>query len=104
MANQNNLIRPPVLNSNQAPGNQVPNQQNITAEIEAQIINLVRRTYEEEQQDRNREEILVDQGINTQYNNNLTDLDKITDIVECLREFSGSPTEFGSWKKSVESP
>lgn len=100
MANPNNLVRPPIIN--QAPGNQVPNPQILTAEIEAQIVNLVRRAYREEQQISNREEIIVDQGIDAQHNNNLVDLDKIPDIVKCLRDFSGNPTEFGSWKKSVE--
>lgn len=32
----------------------------------------------------------------------LTGLDKIPDVVKSLRTFSGEPSEFGSWKKSVE--
>lgn len=102
MANPNNLIWAPVLSSNQAPGSQVPSPQIplvLTAEIEVQIVNLVRRAYGEEQQTRIREEIFVDQGIDWQYNNNLTELDNIPDIVKCSRDFSGKPTEFESWKK-----
>lgn len=32
----------------------------------------------------------------------LEDLDKVPDIVKSLREFSGKPGEFNSWRKSVE--
>lgn len=109
MSNPNNLIRPALLNPNQQNNVGQQNQGNpplipfiITPEIETQISNVVRRAYETEQQNRNRVPILVDQGIDEQHNNNLTDLDKIPDIVKCLRDFSGNPTEFGSWKKSVE--
>lgn len=44
----------------------------------------------------------TDQNIDSQYRNNLAELDKIPDIVRCLREFSGNPAEFSSWKKSVD--
>lgn len=43
-----------------------------------------------------------DQTIDPKYLNNLNDMDKIPDVVKSLREFSGQPGEFGSWKKSVE--
>ena len=33
---------------------------------------------------------------------NIGDLDKVPDVVKCLREFSGNPAEFNSWKKSVD--
>lgn len=33
---------------------------------------------------------------------NLCDLDKIFDVVSCLRDFSSNPIEFNSWRKSVE--
>ena len=46
--------------------------------------------------------IISDQVIEEQFRNNLGDLDKIPDIVKCLREFSGSQGEFNSWRNSVE--
>lgn len=45
---------------------------------------------------------MVDQVIDAEHLNNLGDLDKIPDVVKCLREFSGKPGEFNSWRKSVE--
>lgn len=44
----------------------------------------------------------VDQIIDEQHLGNLGDLDKLPDVVKCLREFSGKPGEFNSWKKSME--
>ena len=32
----------------------------------------------------------------------LTQLDRIPDVVKCIREFSGNKNEFASWKKSVD--
>lgn len=43
-----------------------------------------------------------DQGIDPIHQKNINDMDKIPDVVKSLREFSGQPGEFGSWKKSVE--
>lgn len=44
----------------------------------------------------------TDQTIDAQHANNINELDKIPDVVKSLREFSGQPGEFGSWRKSVE--
>lgn len=44
----------------------------------------------------------VDQAIEARYSNDLSDLDKVPDVVRSLREFSGNPAEFSSWKKSVD--
>lgn len=33
---------------------------------------------------------------------NLNEMDRIPDVVKSLREFSGNPAEYGSWKKSVD--
>ncbi|XP_075151143.1 uncharacterized protein LOC142225255 [Haematobia irritans] len=113
MSNPNNLIRPPIL----TPPNNQPNNPNIppippinhNAQSEADIINVVTRICRE--QCRNVVENMlnpnadisgIDQGIDERYRENLTDLDKVPDIVRCLREFSGNHTEFSSWKKSVE--
>lgn len=43
-----------------------------------------------------------DLEIRPEHANGITELDKIPDIVKSLREFSGNPTEFSSWKKSVD--
>ena len=43
-----------------------------------------------------------DQIININTDRNLADMDKIPDVVKSLREFSGQPGEFSSWKKSVD--
>jgi len=39
-----------------------------------------------------------DQVVEPEYRNNLVDFDKVPDIVKSIREFSGNPAEFGSWK------
>lgn len=44
----------------------------------------------------------VDEQINAGAGNGIGELDRIPDVVRCLRDFSGDPGEFGSWKKSVE--
>lgn len=44
----------------------------------------------------------IDQPISLEHRGNLSDLDKIPDVVRCLRDFSGDPGEFSSWKKSVD--
>lgn len=44
----------------------------------------------------------IDQTINPDQRVNINDLDKIPDVVRSLREFSGQPGEFSSWRKSVE--
>lgn len=44
----------------------------------------------------------VDQTIAPEHLDKLDDLDKVPDVVRCLRNFSGDASEFSSWKKSVE--
>jgi len=43
-----------------------------------------------------------DQVVEPEYRNNLVDFDRVPDIVKSIREFSGNPAEFASWKKSVD--
>lgn len=43
-----------------------------------------------------------DQSIREEFQDKLGDLDKLPDVVWILRDFSGSKSEFNSWKKSVE--
>lgn len=44
----------------------------------------------------------IDQTIDAQHAENINEMDKIPDVVKSLRDFSGQPGEFGSWKKSVD--
>lgn len=119
MANPNGLIRPPVLGTpppNPSPmpaqpsiSAQAPNTPN-AAELTALITNIVSQVLSSQtkslvQSYLNPNSELVtatDQTIEERHRNNLADLDKVPDVVRCLREFSGKPGEFSSWKKSVE--
>jgi hypothetical protein len=47
-------------------------------------------------------EKIFDFDFNIDDESDLSDMEKIPDIVKSLREFSGDPSEYGSWKKSVE--
>lgn len=104
MSNPQNLIRPPVLNnvnpSNAAPaveGN-VENDNDRIARICAQQCELAIRRFLDPNSDVGGE----DQGIEERFRNNLGDLDKVPDVVRSLREFSGNPSEYSSWKKSID--
>lgn len=109
MSNPNNLLRPPLFNANAPPIPPTAPPIPSTAQLEANIVNLVTRLCKE-QCTNLVENILnptadiptTDQEIEEQYRGNLGDLDKVPDVVRCLREFSGVPSEFSSWKKSVE--
>ncbi|GBP12184.1 Retrovirus-related Gag polyprotein from transposon HMS-Beagle [Eumeta japonica] len=106
MANQNNLIRPPVLPQNQNPNNN-PGQLSIE-----DLTTLISRISTEVLRNQGPQIVQAvlnpdvdtndtrDQGINDGLRNNLNDLDKIPDVVKCLKEFSGQPGEFSSWKKA----
>lgn len=103
--NPENIIRPPVLNTNVPPPSNnpqvTPELANIIRTIVSQVIatdapsiiqNLVHPN----------KEIVTDQTIDVRYAGNLSGLDRVPDVVKCLRDFSGDPKEFASWKKSVE--
>ena len=104
----NNLLHPPRLTfpSTSASGAAALNMTDLTE----QISNIVRDILTKEgrqimsniinpQADIKND---LDQIIDTQVDHTLSDLDKIPDIVKSLRDFSGSPGEFSSWKKSVD--
>lgn len=117
MANPSNLLRPPILNNPTpppqtntpnppaAPGNTIN-----MSELQATITSIVTQVLSSQAKDLVRTYLnpnaelttAKDQTIEAQYRNNLSELDKIPDIVRCLREFSGNPGEFSSWRKSVE--
>lgn len=99
MSNPNNVVRPPVLNIPNPPDvGRIQNLEETIARICAQQCQIAIRNLINPNSDISGE----DQIIEDRYRDNLTDLDKVPDVVKCLREFSGSYTEFGSWKKSVD--
>ncbi|GBP09487.1 Retrovirus-related Gag polyprotein from transposon HMS-Beagle [Eumeta japonica] len=118
---QNNVIRSSLLGN---PGAQVrsespiqpepaslsapSNVRNATPEFRSLIRELMTSILETDGQDlfkdvlHPRQQVMTDQIIDERYRNNLTDMDKVPDVVRSLREFNGNPAEFSSWKKSVE--
>lgn len=103
MSNPNNLIRPPVLNP-ENPQSNPPNPAPMNAAIQQQIASFVAEQVRATLQYLHgpKEEIANDIVIEEENRNNLSELDKIPDIVRSIREFSGNPAEFNSWKKSVD--
>lgn len=125
------ILRPPVLNvenpsvQNQNPS--VPNQNssvsnqnqsipntnvrvNATPELESLIAVIASRVCMTECRNLvqsivnpdNQFQRATDETIHERFRSNLSDLDKVPDVVRCLREFSGTPGEFSSWRKAVE--
>lgn len=97
MTKENNIIKPPMLGQ--------PSSFNLSELRE--IISEIVRT--ENQQmlgqfsnlDTNNQTD-TDETIDARHVQNISEMDKIPDVVKSLREFSGKPGEFGSWRKSVE--
>ncbi len=105
--NQDSIIRPPVLRqppSAQAPPN--PSQPaNATPEFREIIRNLMTEILQTDNSILHRDniqQIMTDQTIDERFRDNISDMDKVPDVVRSLREFNGKHTEFSSWKKSVE--
>lgn len=111
MSNPQNLVRPPVLNAPPptlaAPAN--TNNPLTMDQLTEVISGIVTNMFQ--QQGRNMVQAALnpnasfsdvrDITIDTA-SPNISELDKIPDVVRCLREFSGAPGEFNSWKKSVD--
>lgn len=104
MANPNNLIRPPILNPipNNPPTppverNNIPDMDVITRLVQQQCQIAVQQILNP-----NADIAGDDQTIEDRFKENITELDKIPDVVRCLREFSGNAAEYSSWKKSVD--
>lgn len=103
MANPNNLVRPPVLNIPNPPIPQIqPNVNAIDIDAIRQMCAEQSRNVVRQILNPNADISGIDQDIEERYRGNLTELDKIPDVVRCLREFSGNQSEYSSWKKSVE--
>lgn len=94
ITNANNILRPAVLNS----PNPQPNEEN--RGINRQVTEIGNRILNERASKRN--VLGVDEQVNIATANGIGELDKIPDVVRCLREFSRDPAEVGSLKKSLE--
>lgn len=120
MSNPNNLIRPARLSTNNTanPNPQDPSDSNnpptqsqinfsdlreLVSQITLEVLSSQAPTIVQAALNPNANFVnMVDQTIETQHLDSLGDLDRIPDVVKCLREFSGRPGEFNSWRKSVE--
>lgn len=110
MANPNNLIRPPINPINPNPPNpQIDNLAgnpaltNLISSIVSQTLRTEGRNLVYSVLNPNADQFAgIDQIINPDQRGNVNDLDKIPDVVRSLREFSGQPGEFSSWRKSVD--
>lgn len=107
MANPNNLLRPPILNN--LPPTQPQPSGSAQQNSNVNNIDAIVRMCQEQSRIAVRQILNPnayisgsDQEIEERYRENLSDLDKIPDVVRCLREFSGNQAEYSSWKKSVE--
>lgn len=100
MSNPNNLIRPGVLNAPQV--NAAVPPQNPQVNVDAIVQAVVSRIQNEMHLRTPSQEVLTDETIRPEFIDRLEELDKIPDIVKSLREFSGKPGEFSSWRKSVD--
>lgn len=104
MANHNNLIRPPVLNAPPPPLLQPrPELMDLVRDAVARMMvtdrrNMIRGIINTN----NNPPPVVDQIIEERYRDNIADIEKVPDIVKSLRECTGKPEEFSSWKKSVK--
>lgn len=113
MSNPSNLLRPSLLETRRqqeenAPSPSQPNPNpnptpntNVSEDLRRVIAEVSRSVFNE----------IVPQFLNVRNSNvdmpqigieQLNELEKVPDIVKSLREFSGNPSEFGSWKKSVD--
>lgn len=97
-----NLLRPSSLGQNNNTGTfNLSELKNIISEIiqneNQQMLNAFSNLNRP-----NQTETDSDQTIDEQHAQNLNEMDKIPDVVKSLRDFSGRPGEFSSWKKSVE--
>lgn len=110
MANPNNLVRPPILPSNQSTPQATNSTQLSIDDLTSLIANIATNILQQQgpkvvQATLNPDANLAtttDQTIEDRHRGNLDGLDRIPDVVKCLKESSGRPGEFISWKKSVD--
>ncbi|XP_050339731.1 uncharacterized protein LOC126766074 [Bactrocera neohumeralis] len=103
MANPNNLIRPSLLGNAaptatagpSAPANQIsPELANIIKTMVAQALETNGPNLVQSVLNNATNPIVTDQTIDVQFQNNMSEMDKIPDVVRSLREFSGNSSEF----------
>lgn len=121
MSNPHNLIQPPRLNLDgladalptlEPPVNGNHNESNNAPNYE--LLQTISRVVEETLRTQGRQMFSallnpasdigdeVDVPVNISNNENLSEMDRIPDVVKSLRTFSGEPGEFSSWRKSVD--
>lgn len=100
----NNIIKPSVLgtNDNIASNGVAPSGRIDLSELREVVAQILQGSPIQSGSSNTNSTGNMDQTIDPQYSTNLADMDKIPDVVKSLREFSGNPGEYGSWKKSVE--
>lgn len=100
MVNDTNILKPPVLgpSSSTSPFNLSELKQIIAEIVRNENQQMLNEFSSVNVNDSNE----TDQTIDAQHSHNLNEMDKIPDVVKSLREFSGQPGEFGSWRKSVD--
>lgn len=106
MSNPNNLVRPPILNMPaNPPAVGLANMADLQAEIRRIVSEAVQeqtRVLAESIRNPAAQNDQADQIIEPQHRAQLSDLDRVPDVVRCLREFSGQAGEYSSWRKSIE--
>lgn len=108
MSNPQNLARPAIVPQQNPPVQQNNNinhveLQNLVTSMVAQALQRDGRRIVHSIMNPSSDQFAgIDQVINPDQQGNISDLDKIPDVVRNLREFSGQPGEFSSWRKSVE--
>lgn len=92
-----NILTPSIL-SEPSPGtSKQPSKQTIDLDSLKNVLTEILSETNNKTQKNDSDE---DNGIDG--DRNLTGMERIPDVVKSLREFSGKPGEFGSWRKSVE--
>lgn len=109
--NQNNILRPPILNFHQD-GGAAEDAQSERFNVQALRDQVTRMVSEALRTSEGRQIINAILNPNDNINNdndlpidpnaNLAEIDRVPDIVKILKEFSGQPGEFSSWKKAVD--
>lgn len=104
MSNPSSLIRAPVLNtSNPSPNPTNPPVNQGPTEIESLVTRIVTDILTRNSIRTGNDVIdMSEQTVRLDNAGSLSELDKIPDVVRCIREFSGIPGEFNSWKKGVD--
>ena len=111
MTSPHNIIRPSLLSNNPTPTQTTtpnpapqvsPELNNLIKNMLTQMLQTDGQTIIQSFLNNNPNQNITDQTIDERFRNDMSELDKIPDVVRSLRDFSGNASEFSSWKKSVE--